>query len=130
MLGGQFALSAPFASDFKSGLTGSYYHYRLGSVAGADAGDFRGNLISGGRYLSDFHLLEGIGTLGWSGLSPRWPVSFTADYVKNLGARSEEHTSELQSLMRITYAVFCLKKQTAFNSTHTSEKHIHTTHKL
>src|SRR3546814_3927246 len=28
-----------------------------------------------------------------------------------LGSRSEEHTSELQSLMRISYAVFCLKKQ-------------------
>src|SRR3546814_3428530 len=28
------------------------------------------------------------------------------------GARSEEHTSELQSLMRISYAVFCLKKKT------------------
>src|SRR3546814_2881969 len=28
------------------------------------------------------------------------------------GGRSEEHTSELQSLMRISYAVFCLKKQT------------------
>src|SRR3546814_6382352 len=28
-----------------------------------------------------------------------------------LGMRSEEHTSELQSLMRISYAVFCLKKQ-------------------
>src|SRR3546814_1109962 len=28
-------------------------------------------------------------------------------------ARSEEHTSELQSLMRISYAVFCLKKKTA-----------------
>src|SRR3546814_6140272 len=27
------------------------------------------------------------------------------------GTRSEEHTSELQSLMRISYAVFCLKKQ-------------------
>src|SRR3546814_6985043 len=27
------------------------------------------------------------------------------------GGRSEEHTSELQSLMRISYAVFCLKKQ-------------------
>src|SRR3546814_7530969 len=27
------------------------------------------------------------------------------------GLRSEEHTSELQSLMRISYAVFCLKKQ-------------------
>src|SRR3546814_7704786 len=29
----------------------------------------------------------------------------------NLGGRSEEHTSELQSLMRISYAVFCLKKK-------------------
>src|SRR3546814_2246402 len=29
-----------------------------------------------------------------------------------LNARSEEHTSELQSLMRISYAVFCLKKKT------------------
>src|SRR3546814_3720608 len=29
-----------------------------------------------------------------------------------LGERSEEHTSELQSLMRISYAVFCLKKKT------------------
>src|SRR3546814_10096363 len=31
------------------------------------------------------------------------------------GQRSEEHTSELQSLMRISYAVFCLKKQTKTN---------------
>src|SRR3546814_10829358 len=30
--------------------------------------------------------------------------------------RSEEHTSELQSLMRISYAVFCLKKKTYHNS--------------
>src|SRR3546814_5849053 len=30
----------------------------------------------------------------------------------SLGFRSEEHTSELQSLMRISYAVFCLKKKT------------------
>src|SRR3546814_5010010 len=30
--------------------------------------------------------------------------------------RSEEHTSELQSLMRISYAVFCLKKQISFLS--------------
>src|SRR3546814_11585993 len=29
----------------------------------------------------------------------------------DVGARSEEHTSELQSLMRISYAVFCLKKK-------------------
>src|SRR3546814_2785967 len=30
-----------------------------------------------------------------------------------VAGRSEEHTSELQSLMRISYAVFCLKKKTA-----------------
>src|SRR3546814_10065754 len=32
--------------------------------------------------------------------------------------RSEEHTSELQSLMRISYAVFCLKKKTKQNDKH------------
>src|SRR3546814_1903419 len=31
--------------------------------------------------------------------------------VLQIGQRSEEHTSELQSLMRISYAVFCLKKK-------------------
>src|SRR3546814_2680738 len=33
--------------------------------------------------------------------------------------RSEEHTSELQSLMRISYAVFCLKKKNNSSNTHT-----------
>src|SRR3546814_4957038 len=33
------------------------------------------------------------------------------------GKRSEEHTSELQSLMRISYAVFCLKKKNNTNET-------------
>src|SRR3546814_2708865 len=33
------------------------------------------------------------------------------DFVIGVPARSEEHTSELQSLMRISYAVFCLKKK-------------------
>src|SRR3546814_10039605 len=32
--------------------------------------------------------------------------------LRQSGRRSEEHTSELQSLMRISYAVFCLKKKT------------------
>src|SRR3546814_9063399 len=40
-------------------------------------------------------------TLAWIPLVPAQPVS----------RRSEEHTSELQSLMRISYAVFCLKKK-------------------
>src|SRR3546814_4067054 len=33
-------------------------------------------------------------------------------YAATIHKRSEEHTSELQSLMRISYAVFCLKKKT------------------
>src|SRR3546814_3672493 len=33
------------------------------------------------------------------------------DQPGEIGLRSEEHTSELQSLMRISYAVFCLKKK-------------------
>src|SRR3546814_4777482 len=35
----------------------------------------------------------------------------SADLAAAENARSEEHTSELQSLMRISYAVFCLKKK-------------------
>src|SRR3546814_2463098 len=38
-------------------------------------------------------------------------------------ARSEEHTSELQSLMRISYAVFCLKKK-IINNHRTSTEHL------
>src|SRR3546814_1198308 len=45
--------------------------------------------------------------------------------------RSEEHTSELQSLMRISYAVFCLKNKTKYEPTnrqHTLKKYKHITH--
>src|SRR3546814_8428447 len=43
--------------------------------------------------------------------------------IEKLAARSEEHTSELQSLMRISYAVFCWKKKTQTNvNTHDSKK--------
>src|SRR3546814_1153605 len=41
----------------------------------------------------------------------------------NLKIRSEEHTSELQSLMRISYAVFCLKKKTR-NKKQTANRNI------
>src|SRR3546814_1535552 len=42
------------------------------------------------------------------------------DNIRELdGRRSEEHTSELQSLMRISYAVFCLKKKKNQTKQHT-----------
>src|SRR3546814_5245016 len=50
------------------------------------------------------------------GIAPRLPPSLL--FLQRVGGRqrehadrSEEHTSELQSLMRISYAVFCLKKK-------------------
>src|SRR3546814_4509425 len=42
----------------------------------------------------------------------RAPVLYLPEYLYQEPLRSEEHTSELQSLMRISYAVFCLKKKT------------------
>src|SRR3546814_5197081 len=39
-----------------------------------------------------------------------WPLGYPVGAVEG-AVRSEEHTSELQSLMRISYAVFCLKKK-------------------
>src|SRR3546814_8924846 len=50
---------------------------------------------------------KGIGNLWWN-RDEEHPYLAIEGMV---GARSEEHTSELQSLMRISYAVFCLKKK-------------------
>src|SRR3546814_2082109 len=72
----------------------------------------------------------------WNGLTSRsgattgWRIESAAPSASQIGRsssemqsqrsrRSEEHTSELQSLMRISYAVFCLKKK----NTHTYFRH-------
>src|SRR3546814_2857568 len=62
--------------------------------------------------------------------TPRWGGTFSGSGCRSIALRrfastlatrcpraprSEEHTSEHQSLMRISYAVFCLKKQTTIN---------------
>src|SRR3546814_6448599 len=44
-------------------------------------------------------------------LKPGAALAFAHGLTVHFGLRSEEHTSELQSLMRISYAVFCLKKK-------------------
>src|SRR3546814_1517820 len=54
------------------------------------------------------------------GTGARFDSAF--DWIGSTRAsRSEEHTSELQSLMRISYAVFCLKKKKNQNNTHQRE---------
>src|SRR3546814_1998890 len=55
-------------------------------------------------------------------MSPRsWPQKGPA-----INCRSEEHTSELQSLMRISYAVFCLKKKNQNNKHNKNDSNKHT----
>src|SRR3546814_8783345 len=66
-------------------------------------------------------LLEQLGN-GSKGIN--WSMDEEVELLRQLNrtvlddgvSRSEEHTSELQSLMRISYAVFCLKKTTNHNS--------------
>src|SRR3546814_10280179 len=56
----------------------------------------------------------GLAALSWSGFAraqERHVGTYSEIIVTGEKARSEEHTSELQSLMRISYAVFCLKKK-------------------
>src|SRR3546814_17962881 len=50
---------------------------------------------------------------GWITPDPEKMAAWIAD--DRVKFRSEEHTSELQSLMRISYAVFCLKKKKKLN---------------
>src|SRR3546814_991009 len=52
------------------------------------------------------------------------------DQARRQAGRSEEHTSELQSLMRISYAVFCLKtKSNHHNTIHNCTRLLSMTHK-
>src|SRR3546814_3635633 len=68
--------------------------------AGLDAGGLR---CGGGVYLrGGFHALDTVNLVG---------ATIGGDLDCDDATRSEEHTSELQSLMRISYAVFCLKKK-------------------
>src|SRR3546814_5197163 len=54
------------------------------------------------------------------GIATGRPTSIQApNLLRRALARSEEHTSELQSLMRISYAVFCLKKKKPQDTTST-----------
>src|SRR3546814_1498581 len=73
----------------------------------------------------------------WTPGDPRWdkvPLAgkgfSSSTPALHINSRSEEHTSELQSLMRISYAVFCLKKKnTHTNTSQHNTRHNHTDQK-
>src|SRR3546814_6422813 len=70
---------------------------------------------------SSYNLTGGLrGDFDIGGSDWRWDAFF--QYQRNR-TRSEEHTSELQSLMRISYAVFCLKKKKQTKEKYTQTHH-------
>src|SRR3546814_9931999 len=87
-----------------------------------------GGAIDGFRSPEHFGLLDGHGeVLPVQRLDLRQRIHALAARVDEEAARprerrSEEHTSELQSLMRISYAVFCLKKKTKTKTIEPSEE--------
>src|SRR3546814_3293725 len=74
-----------------------------------------GDLVAQGFGWVSGHESGGIGEHAvTSGLEGAWvntPTEWSENYFRLLLDRSEEHTSELQSLMRTSYAVFCFKKK-------------------
>src|SRR3546814_4186880 len=67
------------------------------------------------RYYLNFDKKNKLATRLILGTGYAYGNSKTLPYIKQF--RSEEHTSELQSLMRISYAVFCLKKKKKISKT-------------
>lgn len=92
LVGAQAGITAP-VGNIQLDLAASYYDYRLNSISTANAGDFRGNFLTPGeRYLSDFNLLELLGSVRYQGLGPGWPVEAGFNYVRNLGAATSDDT--------------------------------------
>jgi putative porin len=94
MVGGQLKLTAMPSAQWKTWLAAAYYDYELNSVAGADAGDIRSNLLlANGEYLSDYNIVDVLAGATWSGWSPQWPVTLKGDYVMNQGAAVDDDTA-------------------------------------
>src|SRR3546814_7080299 len=71
----------------------------------------------------DVYVLEGEMIEG----EQHYPAGSYLHFLPGSSHRSEEHTSELQSLMRISYAVFCLKKKNKLNKYPNDTTQLHTT---
>lgn len=93
MLGAQLGYDSPWMGNWKFDSNLAYYHYDLGSIAGADSGDFRSNLLdANGQYLSDFHLANVLFGVTYAGLGDEWPLRLNVDHVRNTGAATDADT--------------------------------------
>lgn len=93
MAGVQMGFDSPGDGGFQYGLSGGYYRYSLGSLAGADTGDWRSNRLNpDGSLASDYELVDAVAGLSWQGAREKWPLRVVGEYVKNLGAIDGEDT--------------------------------------
>src|SRR3546814_2890006 len=72
--------------------------------------------IPGVSFTADYYNIKKTGAISAPNFAPAIAAYYTGQPIPD-GYRSEEHTSELQSLMRISYAVFCLTKKTQTDQT-------------
>src|SRR3546814_3200525 len=96
-------------------FTGVFGNYLRPSVAGAGLNP--DDLPRSDPSKLDFRSGEELQVKAWRDI---WGCGQGIGMVREIVPRSEEHTSELQSLMRISYAVFCLKKKITQNITSNS----------
>src|SRR3546814_7935115 len=81
-----------------------------------------------GAAMLEYRVRDSDGSFDFIELNPRYWQSLHLDLLAGIDfPRSEEHTSELQSLMRISYAVFCLKKKKRKHERDIQTYRIHTT---
>src|SRR3546814_1655824 len=84
-------------------------------VLQAEDGGAGGGFVGAHAFEHRQAVMQGMGQDMSGGIAPRHEFAVVPDEAVTVshrhGVRSEEHTSELQSLMRISYAVFCLKKK-------------------
>src|SRR3546814_10193980 len=85
----------------------------------ADEDEARLERSLGDRLKDNWPLPTALAFLAWFVFAPQCISTIAVTRRETNGwKRSEEHTSELQSLMRISYAVFCLKKKNDHIRTH------------
>src|SRR3546814_4562635 len=72
-------------------------------------------VVTGG---GEFFMAFATALMGKSRGGPAKVAILSSGFFGSLSGRPEEHTSELQSLMRTSYAVFCLKKKNIYNTSY------------
>src|SRR3546814_5143822 len=97
-----------FRADRADEPVGADHQFIAGAIRGGDANHARADVVTDRKRVEI--ILDVLGIIGRQPVDDGGAKGSARRLI--VAVRSEEHTSELQSLMRISYAVFCLKKTT------------------